>query len=73
MQWAELRKKNRPLSLSLSTLGGGGDGLIFFWRYANRGEFEKAISDLEKALELDSAHANAKKYLKEVFLANAVK
>ena len=44
-----------------------------YLRYANEGEFGKAIEDLEKALRLDSDHANAKMYLKEVFLANAVK
>jgi tetratricopeptide (TPR) repeat protein len=41
--------------------------------YANKGEFDKAIGDLERAVELDSAHTNAKRYLKEVFLAYSVK
>lgn len=41
--------------------------------YANDGGFEKSIVDLEKALSIDSSHANAKIYLKEVYLANAVK
>ncbi len=40
--------------------------------HANKGEYDKAIIDLEKAIELDSSHANAKKYLKEVFLAYSV-
>ena len=41
--------------------------------YANEGDFGKAIVDLEKALEADPTHVNGKKYLKEVFIANAVK
>lgn len=42
-------------------------------RHANEGEFSKAIEDLEKALSVDPNHINAKIYLKEVFIANAVK
>jgi hypothetical protein len=41
--------------------------------HANQGEYDKAIVDLEKAIELDSSHVNAKTYLKEVFLAYSVK
>lgn len=40
---------------------------------ANEGDFEKAINDLEAALSYDRNHSNAKIYLKEVFIANAVK
>lgn len=42
-------------------------------RYGNEGDYVKAISDLESAYQLDPAHANAKKYLKEVYLTYAVK
>jgi tetratricopeptide (TPR) repeat protein len=41
--------------------------------YANDGDFEKAIEDLQRALLLDTAHTNAQKYLKEVYLACAAK
>ena len=41
--------------------------------HANEGEFHKAIDDLQLALSLDANHLNAKTYLKEVFIANAVK
>jgi tetratricopeptide (TPR) repeat protein len=41
--------------------------------HANEGEFHRAIEDLEYALTLDVNHSNAKTYLKEVFIANAVK
>ena len=41
--------------------------------YANQGDYTRAIKDLEQALTIDSAHSNAKTYLKEVFVANAVK
>ncbi len=40
---------------------------------ANDGDFGKAICDLERALCIDGTHANAKVYLKQVLLANAVK
>lgn len=41
--------------------------------YANQGDYARAIKDLEQALTIDSTHSNAKTYLKEVFVANAVK
>ena len=41
--------------------------------YANEGDFGKAIADLEKALDADPNHVNGKNYIKEVFIANAVK
>lgn len=41
--------------------------------YANDGDFAKAIDDFKRALDLDSTHVNAKNYLKEVFIAYAVK
>ena len=40
---------------------------------ANQGDFEKAIVDLKTALTYDADHLNAKIYLKEVLIANAVK
>jgi len=40
---------------------------------ANDGDFNKAIQDLEKALLINNTHVNAKIYLKQVCLANAVK
>lgn len=40
---------------------------------ANDGDFTKSIDDLEKALYIDRNHTNAKIYLKEVFIASAVK
>jgi hypothetical protein len=42
-------------------------------RSASDGDFDKAIKDLEKALNLDSTHSNARTYLKEVFLAYATR
>ena len=39
--------------------------------YANNGSLEKAISDFEEALKIDSEHRNAKKYLCETLIAQA--
>lgn len=41
--------------------------------YGNQGEYIKSIENFEKALQIDSSHSNAKKYLKEVILAYSIK
>ena len=40
-------------------------------RFANRGNYEKAILDFEKALGEDPNHQNAKKYMGETLVAQA--
>ena len=40
-------------------------------RFANRGNYEKAILDFEKALGEDPNHQNAKKYMGETLIAQA--
>jgi tetratricopeptide (TPR) repeat protein len=40
--------------------------------YANDGHFDKSISDLKAALQIEPNHENGRKYLKEVYIAYAV-
>jgi hypothetical protein len=42
-------------------------------RFANNGDFDKAVKDLENALKLDSKHLNAKAYLREIFTDRALR
>jgi len=42
---------------------------IVCFRYANKGNFEKAIEDFETALKFNSSHYNARKYLAETLVA----
>lgn len=42
-----------------------------FYRYANRGSYDKAITDFEAALKERPNHANATNYLSETLVAYA--